>query len=61
MPQLTLETVADCSRHHIDRLVDLKALHLSSMAAVWSEWLAELGHGYFPIILNLLNFGYHAA
>jgi hypothetical protein len=45
----------------IDRVVEQKALHLSSMAAVWSEWLAELGHGYFPIILNLLNFGYHAA
>ncbi|MGV0994342.1 MAG: hypothetical protein ACOYB7_19310, partial [Mycobacterium sp.] len=34
----------------IDRMVDLKALHLYGMAAAWSEWLAELGHQQKPVI-----------
>jgi len=34
----------------IDRMVDLKALHLYGMAAAWSEWLAELGHQQQPVI-----------
>ena len=34
----------------IDRVVDLKALHLYGMAAAWSEWLAELGHQQKPVI-----------
>ena len=34
----------------IDRVVDLKALHLYGMAAAWSEWLAEFGHQQKPVI-----------
>lgn len=34
----------------IDRMVDLKALHLYGMAAAWGEWLAELGHQQQPVI-----------
>jgi DNA replication protein DnaC len=34
----------------IDRVLDLKALHLYGMAAAWSEWLAELGHQPKPVI-----------
>jgi len=34
----------------IDRMVDLKALHLYGMAAAWSEWLSELGHQQKPVI-----------
>ncbi len=34
----------------IDRVVDLKALHLYGMAAAWSEWLAEFAHQPKPVI-----------
>lgn len=34
----------------IDRVLDLKALHLYGMAAAWSEWLAELGHQQKPVM-----------
>lgn len=34
----------------IDRVVDLKALHLYGMAAAWSDWLAELGHQQKPVM-----------
>ena len=32
----------------IDRVGQLKALHLYGMAAAWGEWLAELGHQQKP-------------
>ena len=34
----------------IDRVVDLKALHLYGMATAWSEWLAEFAHQPKPVI-----------